>query len=134
MTPTREQLWDLRLRDQNAVPGPIWVDSQCLDCELCREIAPSLFRRNEQEGTSYVFRQPDTEEEKKQAEEAIWGCCVEAIHSNGDSFDWRKIPPLKPYSKLNRFQKWIRQIREDFARGRICFRTHLHTYSYTFRK
>ncbi|HNQ74603.1 MAG TPA: ferredoxin [Verrucomicrobiota bacterium] len=61
------------------VPGLWYVDSNCIDCDLCRETAPSVFRRDEENGSSYVFHQPETEEEIRQALEALTGCPVEAI-------------------------------------------------------
>jgi len=67
---------------QNA-PGPWFMDSNCIDCDLCRETAPSVFRRDEENGNSYVYHQPETEEERKLAEEAKQGCPVEAIGSDG---------------------------------------------------
>jgi ferredoxin len=66
---------------QNA-PGPWYVDSNCIDCDLCRETAPSVFRRDEDGGYSIVFHQPETEDEKKLATEAKEGCPVEAIGEN----------------------------------------------------
>ncbi len=67
---------------QNA-PGPWYVDSNCIDCDLCRETAPSVSRRDEDGGYSIVYHQPETEEEKKLAAEAKEGCPVEAIGSDG---------------------------------------------------
>lgn len=63
---------------QNA-PGAWYVDSNCIDCDLCRETAPSVFRRDEEGGYSIVYHQPETEEERKLAAEAKEGCPVEAI-------------------------------------------------------
>ena len=74
------------------VPGKFYVDEQCLDCDLCRETAPTLFSRNEEEGVSYIFKQPETEEEQAQAQESLEGCPCEAIFSDGDEHDW-SIPP-----------------------------------------
>ncbi len=61
------------------VPGKFFVDEQCIDCELCRETAPENFSRNDDEGYSYVKKQPENEEETSQCEEAVEGCPVEAI-------------------------------------------------------
>ena len=66
------------------VPGKFYVDSQCIDCDLCRETAPNSFTRAEDEGYSYVFKQPETPEEIAQAREAMEGCPVEAIGEDGD--------------------------------------------------
>ena len=64
-------------------PGKFYVDSQCIDCDLCRETAPSNFTRAEDEGYSYVFKQPETDEEAEQCREAMDGCPVEAIGEDG---------------------------------------------------
>ena len=65
------------------VPGNFFVDSQCIDCDLCRETAPTVFARHEESGYSYVYKQPETPEEVTMAQEALQGCPVEAIGSNG---------------------------------------------------
>lgn len=65
------------------VPGKFYVDSSCIDCDLCRETAPENFGRDEDEGVSYVKKQPDNETEL----EAAWspgGCPVEAIGDDGE--------------------------------------------------
>jgi len=65
------------------VSGKYYVDTQCIDCDLCRETAPANFIRNDEEGFSYVFKQPETEEEFAQAKDALDNCPVEAIGSDG---------------------------------------------------
>lgn len=72
---------------QNA-PGKFYVDDQCLDCDLCREAAPTVFRRDDEMMVAYIYHQPETEEELSQTAEALQGCPCEAIHSDGDQFDW----------------------------------------------
>ena len=46
------------------VEGKYYVDEQCIDCDLCREEAPKNFTRQEEEGYSYVYKQPENEEEE----------------------------------------------------------------------
>ena len=65
------------------IPGAYYVDNQCIDCDLCSETAPSSFKRNDDGGYSFVYKQPETAEEQKLAKEAMEGCPVEAIGSNG---------------------------------------------------
>ena len=60
-------------------PGPYFVDSSCIDCDTCRCISPELFRRNDEEGYSYVQRQPQCSTEEQQMEEAMDCCPVDAI-------------------------------------------------------
>lgn len=71
-------------KNSSNVPGKFYVDSQCIDCDLCRETAPDNFTRAEDEGYSYVFKQPETDEEIAQCREAIEGCPVEAIGEDGE--------------------------------------------------
>lgn len=61
-------------------PGPRYVDTQCIDCDVCQEIAPTLFKRDPDGGFAYVVHQPATAIEKKQYEEAKRSCPVQAIH------------------------------------------------------
>lgn len=65
------------------VPGKFFVDDQCIDCDLCRETAPSNFTRSDDGGHSYVYKQPDNPEEEVKCIEAMEGCPVEAIGNNG---------------------------------------------------
>lgn len=65
------------------VPGPFYVDSTCIDCDLCRETAPASFRRDDELGLSIVFHQPATPEEWQQAREAMHSCPTETIGDDG---------------------------------------------------
>lgn len=61
------------------VDGKFFVDDQCIDCDLCRETAPANFKRNDDGGHSYVYKQPESPEEGALCQEAMDGCPVEAI-------------------------------------------------------
>ncbi len=65
------------------VGGKFYVDTQCIDCDLCRQTAPSNFDRNQNGGYSYVKKQPVTPEEETLCKEAKEGCPVEAIGDDG---------------------------------------------------
>jgi ferredoxin len=65
------------------VPGKYYVDNQCIDCDLCRETAPDNFKRNDDGGYSFVYKQPVSPEEEARCKEAKEGCPVEAIGDNG---------------------------------------------------
>jgi ferredoxin len=65
------------------VEGAFYVDSNCIDCDLCRQTAPDHFERSEEDGYSYVYKQPDTEEEIALCREALEECPVEAIGDDG---------------------------------------------------
>jgi ferredoxin len=66
------------------VPGKFYVDDQCIDCDLCRETAPANFKRNDDGGHSYVYKQPESPEEEGLCKEAMEGCPVEAIGNDGN--------------------------------------------------
>jgi len=66
------------------VAGKFYVDTQCIDCDLCRETAPDNFQRSDDGGYSYVYKQPETEEETEMCMEALEGCPVEAIGDDGE--------------------------------------------------
>jgi ferredoxin len=74
---------DVANRYPENLPGKYYVDNQCIDCDLCRETAPSNFGRNDDGGYSYVYKQPGSPEEEKLCKEAMEGCPVEAIGDNG---------------------------------------------------
>ncbi len=76
---------DIANRYPENTPGKYYVDNQCIDCDLCRETAPNNFKRNDDGGYSLVYKQPETPEEEAQCKEAMEGCPVEAIGSNGDA-------------------------------------------------
>ncbi len=52
-------------------------------CDLCRQTAPDNFERNEDDGYSYVSKQPENEDEEQACRDAIEECPVEAIGEDG---------------------------------------------------
>ena len=70
---------------QDNVDGKFYCDTECIDCDLCRETAPDNYQRNESGGYSYVYKQPENEDEVALCVEAMEGCPVEAIGSDGDT-------------------------------------------------
>jgi ferredoxin len=74
---------DIANRYNDNVLGRYYVDNQCIDCDLCRETAPNNFTRNDDGGYSYVYKQPENDDEEKQCKEAKEGCPVEAIGDDG---------------------------------------------------
>jgi ferredoxin len=67
---------------QNA-PGKYYVDASCIDCDACRAVAPEFFGRNE-DGLSYITRQPLSSEEVTLVEEAINACATSSIGTDGE--------------------------------------------------
>lgn len=76
---------DKNNKHAGSVDGKYYVDTQCIDCDLCRQTAPNNFQRNDAGGYSYVFKQPENETEEAQCKEAMEGCPVEAIGEDGAS-------------------------------------------------
>lgn len=66
------------------VDGKYYVDTNCIDCDVCRETAPANFAANEDEGFSYVCKQPENDEEEALCQEAMDSCPVEAIGDDGE--------------------------------------------------
>ena len=70
-----------RLKDN--VRGKFYVDRECIDCDVCRDTSPKNFTRNDENGYSFVYKQPETKEEIDLCEEAMNACPVEAIGDDG---------------------------------------------------
>jgi len=72
---------------QDKVPGNVdgafFVDTNCIDCDLCRQTAPENFDRNDDEGYSFVKKQPANDEEAQLCRDALDDCPVEAIGDDG---------------------------------------------------
>ncbi len=64
--------------------GKFFVDDTCIDCDACRAEAPDNFKRNDEHGYSYVYKQPSSPEEAIKAQAALEACPVEAIGKDGD--------------------------------------------------
>ena len=70
-----------KLRDN--VPGKFYVDRECIDCDVCRDTSPANFARNDENGYSFVKKQPENEVELALCIEAFNACPVEAIGDDG---------------------------------------------------
>ncbi len=66
------------------VAGKYYVDSQCIDCNLCRDTAPANFKQNEAAGYAFVFKQPENAAEEGQCKDSKDACPVEAIGDDGE--------------------------------------------------
>lgn len=59
------------------------MDDACIKAKFCMAVAPKNFRMSEF-GHSYLQKQPETPEEEAQVREAVAGCPVNAIGSDGE--------------------------------------------------
>ena len=75
---------DREYKNTENVDGLFYVDCMCIDCDLCRETAPENFTREDDEGYSFVYKQPENKQEEDLCREAMEGCPVEAIGDGSD--------------------------------------------------
>ncbi|GMG98881.1 hypothetical protein Nepgr_000721 [Nepenthes gracilis] len=73
----------LRQRRSQNVDGEFYVDHTCIDCDTCRWMAPKVFTRVG--NMSAVYKQPNLEEERLEALQALLSCPTNSIHT--------EIPP-----------------------------------------
>jgi glyoxylase-like metal-dependent hydrolase (beta-lactamase superfamily II)/ferredoxin len=59
------------------VPGDFFVDSTCIDCDTCRQIAPQVF--GEAIESAYVSHQPESSEDRCHALHALVSCPTGSI-------------------------------------------------------
>lgn len=76
---------DITQKFEQNIKGRYYVDQECIDCNLCSEIASDNFMVNEDEGHDFVYKQPENEEEEELCKEAMESCPVEAIGDDGES-------------------------------------------------
>ncbi len=74
------------------VPGEFFVDSTCIDCDTCRQLAPAVF--GEAPGHAFVQSQPATLDDRRRALQALVCCPTGSIGCRG---------PEKPQSVLDDF-------------------------------
>ena len=70
---------NVALRLPENVPGDFFVDSTCIDCDACRQIAPATFA--EDGDYSIAHHQPETDEEVRRAMMALVACPTASIGS-----------------------------------------------------
>ncbi len=63
--------------------GPYYVDETCIASKLCVAVAPDNIRMSDSGGHAYVFKQPESQDEKAAVHEALMGCPVLAIGDDG---------------------------------------------------
>lgn len=72
---------NVKKRVPENVPGDFFVDSTCIDCDACRQIAPAVF--GEAAETSYVKAQPVSEADRRRALRALLACPTGSIGCRG---------------------------------------------------
>lgn len=65
-------------------PGVYYVDAECIACDLCVDTAPNHFKMiSGGQPHACVFKQPETDEEKDNCDDAMGACPVDAIGDDG---------------------------------------------------
>ncbi|WP_277985514.1 ferredoxin [Methanolobus psychrotolerans] len=59
------------------------VDENCIACQLCMDEAPKHFKMTTTNSNAFVFKQPETDDEKQICERALSICPVDAIGNDG---------------------------------------------------
>ena len=67
----------LQQRLPENVPGDFFVDSTCIDCDTCSQLAPDIFRDHGDQCS--VHRQPETDDEVRAAMMALVSCPTGSI-------------------------------------------------------
>jgi glyoxylase-like metal-dependent hydrolase (beta-lactamase superfamily II)/ferredoxin len=73
---------NVKKRVPENVPGDYFVDSTCIDCDACRQIAPATF--GQAADTSYVKTQPISAADRRQAIRALLSCPTGSIGCLGN--------------------------------------------------
>jgi len=72
---------NLKKKLSSNIDGDFYVDSTCIDCDTCRQIAPETFKH---EGDySVVYQQPSSEKDIRSATQAIIACPTGSIGTEG---------------------------------------------------
>jgi glyoxylase-like metal-dependent hydrolase (beta-lactamase superfamily II)/ferredoxin len=74
---------DLNKALKTNIEGDFFVDSTCIDCDTCRQLAPHTFK--EQGEYSSVYHQPQSLQEKKEAYHALLSCPTGSIGKINDN-------------------------------------------------
>lgn len=84
---------DLKKSVLENVAGEFFVDSTCIDCDTCRQLAPGVFE--DTGDTSYVRSQPVTSEETRAAVRALLACptgSIGTLHPNAAAEIMKDFP------------------------------------------
>jgi ferredoxin len=71
-------------KNEKNIGGAFYVDTTCIGCGMCHEIAPEFFIMNGDAGLAYVSVQPADDDSVTKCREALDSCPVEAIGDDGE--------------------------------------------------
>ncbi len=79
---------DVKKRVLENVTGEFFVDSTCIDCDTCRQLAPGIYAEDAGDRFPSSKTQPQTPEETRAATLALLACptgSIGTLHANGSS-------------------------------------------------
>jgi len=76
------------------ISGNFYVDRSCIDCDMCRWMAPEIFRRDHEQ--SAVYRQPTTSEQQQRAMQALLSCPTASIGTVEKPTDVKRVQASFP--------------------------------------
>lgn len=76
------------------ISGDFYVDSTCIDCDTCRWMAPEVF--HEAGDQSAVYHQPETEQERLRAMQALLACPTASIGTVSKPTDIKTVQQSFP--------------------------------------
>lgn len=65
------------------VDGPFYVNDTCIACEVCESEAPDNYKMTDDGDHAYVYKQPETDDDKDSCLDALSSCPVDAIGDDG---------------------------------------------------
>lgn len=81
---------------QQVSEGNLWVSDRCIDCDVCRWLAPDTFSSCKGGGRSIVHTQPLGEQTKLAAYTALVACPVGAIRTKIPDVLIKSVDPIVP--------------------------------------
>src|SRR4051812_30911687 len=75
------------------VPGELFVDSSCIECDTCRELAPDVFGSTAS-GQSFVTRQPADDRTWHRALQAVVSCPTSSIGADRSAKEAARSLPV----------------------------------------
>lgn len=85
----------LSLNNPLNTPGPLFVDTTCIDCGTCFHIGPDIFK--EETDSSIVLNQPLSQEDWNQAKAAIVSCPTNSIGVHDAPLEFKRAEDGLPY-------------------------------------
>ncbi len=81
-------------RRKENIPGPLFVDESCIDCDTCRWMLPEIYTKLGEK--SAVIKQPEGKDEKFKAMQALFACPTASIGYLADDIDVQDVQESFP--------------------------------------